>query len=75
MFVAGDGYSRAVKELLASDQPLDVAIAFWGKGAEAKALSKGNAPRCIIWNVASVSQARCSPALREAKRAYAKASY
>lgn len=53
MFVAGDEYSRAVKELFASDQPLDVAIAFWGKGAEAKALSKGNAQRRIICNLAS----------------------
>lgn len=53
MFVAGDKYSRAVKELFASDDPLDVAIAFWGKGAETKALSKRNAQRRVICNLAS----------------------
>lgn len=53
MFVAGEDYSRAVKALFASDEPLDVAIAFWGRGADAKALSKGNAPRRIICNLAS----------------------
>jgi PLD-like domain len=53
MFVAGDEYSRAVKELFVSDKPLDVAIAFWGKGAEARALSESNAQRRIVCNLAS----------------------
>jgi hypothetical protein len=69
MFVAGDEYSRAVKELFATDQPLDVAIAFWGKGAEAKALSKGNAQRRIICNLASGgTNPKVVTALREAIR-------
>lgn len=53
MFVSGDAYSTRVKNLFASDQPLDVAIAFWGTGAEAKAISKGGAPRRIICNLGS----------------------
>ncbi|SDF96860.1 MULTISPECIES: phospholipase D-like domain-containing protein [Rhodanobacteraceae] len=53
MFVSGDAYSTRVKELFATEQPLDVAIAFWGTGAEAKAVSKAGSARRIICNLGS----------------------
>lgn len=53
MFLVDEVYSHEVKTLLSSDGPVDVAIAFWGRGAEDIIASSINGKRRIVCNLAS----------------------
>jgi hypothetical protein len=53
VFLYGESYSRRIKELFASQEPLDAAIAFWGDGAQKKALGEKSPKRRIICNLGS----------------------
>ena len=46
IFVSGDEYTRLVRELVSATEPLDIAVAFLGAGAESW-LSKSNGGRLI----------------------------
>jgi len=53
MFLAGEAYSQAVKDLVQSPEAIDMAIAFWGRGAKALLQSKDQGARRILCNLVS----------------------
>ncbi|HEX7813998.1 phospholipase D family protein [Dyella sp.] len=53
MFLVGKGYSKAIKDLAVSDETVDMAIAFWGKGANDVLLGAAVGKRRIICNLLS----------------------
>lgn len=53
MFLGPDQYSAAVARMVAEESSLDVAVAFWGKGAEMKVHPDKSKPIRIICNLQS----------------------
>jgi hypothetical protein len=53
MFLINEAYSREVKALVSSGGPLDMAIAFWGRGAQDILASGKSGTRRIVCNLVS----------------------
>lgn len=53
MFLEGESYSRAVKLIATTSEPVDMAIAFWGSGASRMLTASLGAHRRIVCDLVS----------------------